>query len=73
MTTDPYNYPSLNRQDLMSLSTINARKDNTNTSTKRFSTGRLVSTNLDTADITGKYVTDIFLSFRCITQTARFT
>lgn len=54
MTTDPYNYPAMNRQDLMSLSSINCHKDNMSTSTKRFTTVRNTSTNLNTSDIEGK-------------------
>jgi len=51
---DPFNYPALQRNDLMSLSTINQFKDGMNTSTKRFQTGRDFSMSLNTRDIDGK-------------------
>jgi hypothetical protein len=53
MLTDPYNYPSLNRTDLMSLSSI-SKQDTNQTTTKRFTSNRLFSMNLETRDIDGK-------------------
>ena len=52
--TDPFNYPTMNRADLMSLSTINGMKDNQKTTTSKFVTGRSNSNNLHTKDIEGK-------------------
>lgn len=50
---DPYNYPSLNRKDLMFLSTINQERDGQKTSTRKFITDRTVSNNLYNLDING--------------------
>ena len=51
---DPFNYPALQRSDLMSLSTINQNKDSMKTNTKKFTTYRMASNNLTTGDIYGK-------------------
>lgn len=51
---DPFNYRMGSRADLMSLSTINAAKDNMRTSTMKFESRRQVSQNLNTRDIDGK-------------------
>ena len=51
---DPFNYPMLNRADLMSLNTITAKQDGMKTTTFKFQTGRGVSHNLATSDIIGK-------------------
>jgi len=65
-----------NRADLMSLSTINHKKDQVNTNTSRFGTIRNTSNNLNTTDITGKYtqsnssLTKMF-RYRCCPKTAR--
>ena len=48
-------YPMPNRADLMSLQTINAKKDNTATQANKFSTVRNTSNNLHTGDIEGKF------------------
>ena len=50
---DPFNYPALNRKDLMGLSTINQQKDGQKTTTKKFLSNRLASNNLYTRDIEG--------------------
>ncbi len=51
---DPFNYPPMQRSDLISLSTINQKKDSMKTNTKKFSTMRTFSNNMDTSDISGK-------------------
>jgi len=53
---DPFNYPMPSRKDLMSLSTIDANKDAMKTTTRKFSTRRFESTNLNTGDIYGKHI-----------------
>ncbi|MDR3549756.1 MAG: hypothetical protein P4M11_16030 [Candidatus Pacebacteria bacterium] len=50
---DPFNYPPLGRKDLMTLSTINQFKDGQKTTTKKFISGRTVSSNLSNLDIEG--------------------
>lgn len=50
---DPFNYPALNRKDLMSLSTINQFKDGQKTTTKKFLSNRQTNNNLYTLDIEG--------------------
>lgn len=50
---DPFNYPALGRKDLMTLSTINQQRDGQKTTTKKFISGRTVSSNLYTLDIEG--------------------
>ena len=53
-TTDPFNWPTLNRNDLMSLSTINKDKDLVRVKTAQATLGmRSTSQNLDTQDIQG--------------------
>ena len=47
-------FPMPNRADLMSLQTINAKKDNTATTANKFTTVRNTSNNLHTGDIEGK-------------------
>ena len=51
---DPFNYPMPGRKDLMCLQTIDFSKDQMKTTTRKFATGRLESSNLNTADIEGK-------------------
>ena len=51
---DPFNFPMPNRKDLMSLSTIDAKKDYMKTTTSKFTSKRAASTNLSNADIEGK-------------------
>ena len=51
---DPFNFPMPNRADLMSLSTINDKKDNMKTTTVKFQSFRSTSQNLVTNDIQGK-------------------
>ena len=46
------------RADLMSLSTIDAQRDNMKTTTFKFQTGRDLSNNLTTTDIAGKLYFD---------------
>jgi len=53
---DPYNYPSLNRKDLMYLSTINQQRDEQKTTTKKFITDRNISYNLYNLDINGIFL-----------------
>ena len=50
---DPFNYPSMNRKDLMALSTINQAQDGQKTNTKNFVSNRTNSSNLYTLDIEG--------------------
>jgi len=50
---DPYNYPSLNKKDLMYLSTIDQERDDQKTTTKKFITNRSISLNLYNLDIDG--------------------
>ena len=50
---DPFNYPMPGRKDLMSLSSIDADRDNMKTTTRKFATRRFESSNLSTADIQG--------------------
>mmetsp|Transcript_9374 Transcript_9374/g.14267 ORF Transcript_9374/g.14267 Transcript_9374/m.14267 type:complete len:92 (+) Transcript_9374:31-306(+) len=50
---DPFNFPPMQRSDLMSLSTINQQKDSMKTNTKKFSTMRTFSNNMGTSDISG--------------------
>ena len=50
---DPYNYPSLNRKDVMMLSTINQQYDGQKTTTRDFITNRSTTSNLYTLDIEG--------------------
>ena len=52
---DPFNYPSLNRKDLMSLSTLNTKQDVKNISTKKFVSYRDSSLNLQIHDIDKAY------------------
>jgi len=52
---DPFNYPSLNKKDLMILSTINQERDGQKTSTKSFISKRTISSNLYTLDIEGTF------------------
>ena len=47
-------FPMPNRADLMSLQTINAKKDGVATTTNKFSSMRNLSNNLATTDIQGK-------------------
>ncbi len=51
---DPFNFPTAQRADRMSLSTINQMRDGQKTTTKKFVTNRMGSTNLYTLDIEGK-------------------
>jgi hypothetical protein len=51
---DPFNYPSMQRADCMSLSTINPAKDAMKTTTSKFISTRGQSMNLATKDIEGK-------------------
>lgn len=53
-SNDPFNYPMPNRQDLMSLSTIQ-KFDGMKTTTVKFNSGRSESLNLATGDIHGKF------------------
>jgi hypothetical protein len=53
-TVDPFNYPMPGRKDLMSLSTIDPNRDAMKTTTRKFSTRRFESSNLNTGDIEGK-------------------
>ena len=53
-TIDPFNYPMPGRKDLMSLSTIDPNRDAMKTTTRKFSTRRFESSNLNTGDIEGK-------------------
>lgn len=53
MNEDPYNYRSLNRKDLMSLSTIKPGTDNQKITKKDFITARTETKNLYTKDIEG--------------------
>lgn len=48
-------FPMPNRADLMSLQTINAKKDGVATTTNKFSSMRNLSNNLATTDIQGKF------------------
>ena len=48
-------FPMPNRADLMSLQTINAKKDGVATTTNKFSSMRNLSNNLATSDIQGKF------------------
>ena len=72
-------FPMPNRQDLMSLATINQKKDGVSTNTNKFSSMRTVSNNLGTSDIQGKYehtpkglYADISITVdRCCAETAR--
>lgn len=50
---DPYNYPMPQRQDLMSLSVIDAYKDGEYTHAKQFNTNRGFNQSLKTTDIIG--------------------
>lgn len=52
--SDPFNYPMLNRNNLMSLSNINKNLDGVKTSTVKFQSSRGFSSNLLTKDIDGK-------------------
>lgn len=47
-------YPMPNRSDLMSLATINTKKDQVQTNTSKFNSIRNTSNNLNTDDIQGK-------------------
>ena len=47
-------YPMPNRSDLMSLATINNKKDQVQTNTSKFNSIRNTSSNLNTEDIQGK-------------------
>ena len=51
---DPFNYPTLNRNQLMSMNTITGAQDHVRTTTNRFSSQRRQSMNLQCADIPGK-------------------
>ena len=48
-------YPMPNRSDLMSLATINTKKDQVQTNTSKFNSIRNTSNNLNTDDIQGKW------------------
>lgn len=50
---DHYDYPSLNRKDLMNLSKITSRDENQKNIKNRITTKRDYSNNLYTGDITG--------------------
>ena len=52
---DAFNYPTLNRKDLMNLSTITREKDGVRNTTKNFITKRTCSYNLYTHDIEGMF------------------
>ena len=53
---DPFNYPSLNRADLMSLNVLHGARDGVNTRTENFRPRtRQQSSNLQTTDIQGKF------------------
>lgn len=52
---DPFNYPSLNRDMVMSMQTITTRNDHVKTNTQRFVSPRGSSQNLDSSDIPGKW------------------
>jgi hypothetical protein len=45
---DPFNYPTPQRSDLMSLQAITAKQDGLKTTTKAMTTMRHASSNLDT-------------------------
>ena len=47
-------FPMPQRSDLMSLATINQKKDGVSTNTNKFSSMRTLSNNLATSDIQGK-------------------
>ena len=51
-------FPMPNRADLMSLQTINQKKDAVATTTKKFTSMRTTSNNLHTGDIQGKSTAD---------------
>lgn len=51
---DPYNYPSMQKRDSMSLSVIKPDRDGMRTHTKKFYTGRTWNDSLSTQDIAGK-------------------
>jgi hypothetical protein len=63
---DPFNYPSLNKKDLMALSTINQERDGQKTSTKNFISKRTTSSNLYTLDIEGT----LLITFKVHSQNA---
>jgi len=65
---DPFNYPTMNRKDLMSLSTINQKKDGQKTNTIQFISKRNVSFNLYTQDIEG----NLLITRRCTAKTVWF-
>ena len=68
---DPFNYPMPGRRDLMSLSTISQSMDQMKTTTKRFTTGRGDSSNLDTSDIAGKLILELSNNcYRSLTKAA---
>jgi hypothetical protein len=56
---DPFNYPMPSRKDLMSLSTIDKFKDQMKTTTRKFTSTRFESTNLNTSDIEGNITANI--------------
>ena len=62
---DPFYYAMPSRNNLMSLSTINA-SDNMKTTTKKFLTERNQSQNLYVNDITGNYLECIMFTFHFI-------
>jgi len=51
---NPFNYPSLNRKDLMNLSKITSRDENIRKIKNRINTKREYSNNLETSDLSGK-------------------
>lgn len=65
--TDPFNWPSLKRADLMSLSSINKDKDLMRVKTAQVSMRkRSTSMNLDTMDIEGKKVYKMLFSLKIL-------
>ena len=51
---DPYNYPSLNRNNAMTMNTITGAQDFVKTNTQTFVSARKASLNLNCSDIEGK-------------------
>jgi len=54
--SDPFNYPSINRNMCMSMNTISAANDYVKTKVAGFTTSRRQSSNLMNSDIAGKYL-----------------
>jgi hypothetical protein len=54
--SDPFNYPSINRNMCMSMNTISAANDYVKTKVASFTTSRRQSSNLMNGDIPGKYL-----------------